>query len=91
MQDDIHPVGVGIDCVPNQLRNRKDRLLDLGQALKVIVLNLDFEVVAFMASRSGFCIQAGPCIRSIPACSARWRDSTPRAHSQSSTRSPDTR
>jgi hypothetical protein len=46
MKQDIDPVRVAIDRVPNQLGNSKNWLSDLGNPLKVIVLNLNLECLA---------------------------------------------
>jgi hypothetical protein len=39
----VDVVGIGIDCVPYQLGNGEDWLADLGNPLKVIVLDLNLE------------------------------------------------
>jgi hypothetical protein len=40
---DVNSIGIGVHGVPNEFRNSQDRLPNLGEALQMIILDLDLE------------------------------------------------
>ena len=46
VKDDVNAVGISVDCVPYQLGHCENRLADLGNPLKVIVLDLNLKGLA---------------------------------------------